>query len=236
MNGSGQGSFGARTVLLVAAAVALLASGITYLVTVRAWEGAPRGAGTTSAPPAHGPRPVAAFLGDSYTVGSGASSPELRWTTLVAKEEGWGEANFGELGSGYIMPGFGGTSYLGRVQQVVNVRPDIVVVAGGQNDLGANGDVDAAVRATLTLLRDGLPYARLYVVGPTWAQAPPPPKLVDIETTAKEAASVVDAQFIPALGWLADRPDLMAPDNIHPNDAGHRLIADRVIAAIERSS
>lgn len=178
---------------------------------------------------------MAAFLGDSYTTGVGASTPALRWTTLVAQKEGWGEANFGEAGSGYITKGFDGTSYLRRVQEVIDVRPDIVVVAGGQNDLASNGDVDAAVQATLELLREGLPVAKMYVVGPTWAQRQPPPKLVEIETAVRKAAAEVDAQFIPALDWIADRPDLMAPDNIHPNDAGHTLIADRVVAAVNGS-
>ena len=234
MSAGGQRTFDTRTVLVLAAVVALLASGITYVLTRLSEPDLP-GRGAPSISPGRGPQPVAAFLGDSYTAGVGASTPALQWTTLVARKEGWGEANFGEAGSGYITKGFDKTSYLGRVQEVVDVRPDIVVVAGGQNDMGSNGDVDAGVKATLELLRDGLPRAKMYVVGPTWAQQPPPPSLVEIETAAQKAAAEVDAQFIPALDWIAGRPDLMAPDNIHPNDAGHRLIADRVVGAVNGS-
>lgn len=233
MSEGGQRSFDARTVVLLAAVVALLAAGITYLAT-SAPSGSPGKAASSTSPRA-GASDVAAFLGDSYTAGVGASTPAFRWTSLVAQAEGWGEANFGEGGSGYITKGFEGTSYLGRVQDVIRARPDVVVVAGGQNDMTSNGDIDAAVHATLELLRDGLPYARMYVVGPTWPQESPPPNLVAIETSVRNAAAEVDAQFIPALDWIAGRPDLMSLDNIHPNDAGYRLIADRVVAAVNAS-
>jgi lysophospholipase L1-like esterase len=183
-------------------------------------------------PPDHGGRPVAAFIGDSYTAGFASSTPERRWTSLVAKKEGWRELNFGEAGSGYITQGFGGTSYLGRVDKVIAAHPDIVFVAGGQNDINTNGDIVAAVQATLLRLREGLPDAKMYVLGPTWTAAQPAPRLLEIQTAAQEAATAVHARFIPALDVLAGRTDLIAPDNIHPNDAGHQAIADRVIAAL----
>lgn len=208
----------ARTVLVVAAAlVILLWLGAIVLATLR-----PEG------------RPVAAFIGDSYTVGLGASGPEHRWTTLVAREEGWRESNFGEGGSGYITKGMEGTSYLARVDQVIALRPDVVVVAGGQNDISSTGDVAAAVRATLLRLRDGLPDADLYVLGPTWPEPEPPSRLLEVDTAARDAAADVAGRFIPALDLLAGRPELIAADGIHANDAGYQVIADRVVAAVER--
>lgn len=223
--GEGKGrAFSAGTVVLVALAVALAASGLTYVLLI--WlSGA-------DSPPSIDARPTAAFIGDSYTVGGGSSRPERRWTTLVAEAEGWNESNFGELGSGYLTQGFGGTSYLQRVESVIAARPDVVVLAGGQNDIGTTGDIEAATWATLTLLRQGLPTAELYVVGPTWPEQQPPERLVEIEKAAADAAADVDAQFIPALSWIAGRPELMAPDKIHPNDEGHEVIADKVVAAL----
>lgn len=202
--------------------VAALVVGVTMVVL--AWP-------SQDSPTPSGP-PVAAFLGDSYTVGFGSSVEERRWTSLVAQQEGWVERNFGEGGSGYIQPGWNGTSYLGRVEQVVKAAPDIVVVAGGQNDVVSNGDVPAAVRATLLLLREGLPHATIYVLGPTWPDPNPPQRLLEIQDAAKKAAREVHGRFIPALDVMAGRPDLLALDHIHPNDAGHLAIARRVIAAI----
>src|SRR5829696_5674496 len=41
------------------------------------------------------PRPVAVFIGDSYTQG------EDRWPSYVAKEQGWKQVNLGRGGTGY---------------------------------------------------------------------------------------------------------------------------------------
>jgi lysophospholipase L1-like esterase len=217
-------SLGAGRVLLVVAVLALVGGIVMVVVT---WpSGRETGASGSGRPI------VAAFIGDSYTVGFAASTPDRRWTSLVAKAEGWEELNFGEAGSGYITKGFGGTSYLGRVEQVVKARPDVVFVAGGQNDASSNADVAAAVRAILLELRQGLPDAKIYVLGPTWPDTQPPAGLLVVEKAARDAAAEVDARFIPALDWLAGRPELIAPDGIHPNDAGHQEIANGVIAAL----
>ncbi|AIF41343.1 hypothetical protein HX89_10785 [Dermacoccus nishinomiyaensis] len=61
----------------------------------------------SSAPVADAPspslsgRPVVAFVGDSYSAGSEASSPDKRWTTVLSAERGWNEINVAVSGMGY---------------------------------------------------------------------------------------------------------------------------------------
>ncbi|MEQ1737340.1 MAG: SGNH/GDSL hydrolase family protein, partial [Rhodoglobus sp.] len=43
-----------------------------------------------------------AFYGDSYTLGTGASDPALRWSTIVCAERDWSEFNPSVNGLGFI--------------------------------------------------------------------------------------------------------------------------------------
>ena len=71
-------------ILLTLAILVIAAASIVGLATTRS---APVGADDL------GDRAV--FIGDSYTRGTGASSPALRWTSLVAAARGWQEQNLG---------------------------------------------------------------------------------------------------------------------------------------------
>src|SRR4051794_19196648 len=92
-------------VVTIVAGLALLAVGTPIALSrgqvTGATESTPSAA-TTTAPAS---APTVAFLGDSYTVGAGASAPERRWATLVAAARGWHELNFGQNGTGYVNSG-----------------------------------------------------------------------------------------------------------------------------------
>src|SRR5215212_3919836 len=98
------------------------------------------------------PRPVAVFIGDSYAQGSG------KWPELVSKAQGWRQVNLGRGGTGYEARLAGAAAQKGcglkecpsfpeMAAVAVKLHPDVVVVAGGRNDRGA--DIDAAVHETL---------------------------------------------------------------------------------------
>ena len=77
--------------------------------------------------------PIVAFYGDSYTRGTGASSPERRWSTIVSEERGWYEFNPSVDGLGFVNNrGFGDD----LVDLIVehDPPPDIVIVTMGLND------------------------------------------------------------------------------------------------------
>jgi lysophospholipase L1-like esterase len=187
---------------------------------------------------------VAAFIGDSYTSGHGASSPTLAWASMVAAEEGWKVVNLGRGGTGYLTTsGVNGCgeeycpNYQEMVPEVVKARPDVVVIAGGQNDFTAfSQDPDAvrsAIEATYTAVRQELPDARILAVGPSIPSAAPPgPTATGFDAIVQEAAEAVDATYISMLDPAVFTDAMILPDGGHVNDDGHAAIAERVLAAL----
>jgi len=170
---------------------------------------------------------VIVALGDSLTAGFGVA-PDEAWPALV-------EARLRRDGYAYrvVNAGVSGDTSAGalrRVPWVLRARPEVAIVALGAND-GLRGQRVDALRANLTdivtQLRAG--GARVLLAGmrlpPNYgadfarefAQA-----FVDVATRARVA-------FMPFLldGVAADAR-LNLPDGIHPNPAGHRVVAERI--------
>jgi lysophospholipase L1-like esterase len=188
-------------------------------------------------------RPVVLFIGDSYAAGVGAGSGSARWTSLVADAEGWLELNLGRAGSGYtsspppIVCGYSRCpDYLAMAARAVEEQPDIVVVAGGQNDtvLAANHfeAERAAIEATFRTLRAGLPDARIVAVGlkPIWGVTAP---LQRIEDSVRAAVESIGGLFIGLTTSSVIQPSYLLEDGIHVGDEGHAAIAAHVLAALD---
>lgn len=187
-------------------------------------------------------KPVAVFIGDSYSQGKGSSSPATRWTTLVSQAMGWGEVNDARGGTGYVatsdVNGCGLTfcpNYPAMIDLAVSDKPKFVVVAGGQNDfttfLNDPAKVKAAISLTFKTLRDKLPDATIIAVGPStpWGVGGP---VIGLDQAVQEAATSVKAKYVSLIDPNVIDPSMIIADKAHVNDAGHKAIADRVIAAI----
>jgi lysophospholipase L1-like esterase len=187
---------------------------------------------------------VAVFLGDSYSAGTGASSSRTRWTSVVSTARGWLEANLARGGTGYVKTsstsGCGLTycpTFLEMAADAVAAAPDVVVVAGGRNDLLLASTNPAAVHQavldTFARLRQGLPTTTIYAVTPMWDSSTPPAVLQDLRTWVIEAAAAQGATLVDgADGWLLGHPEWISADGVHPNDAGHAQLAQHVLAAL----
>lgn len=179
-------------------------------------------------------RPVAVFLGDSYSAGVGASEENKRWTSIVSAAEGWEEINLANGGTGYLRTaeraGCGKDfcpNYQDLVADVVRNDPHVVIVAGGQNDVGLNEeDVQSAIEATFTAIREGLPDATIIAVGPS---APSVGKsIVAIDEAVRKIAADVSATYISMLNPPVLADGMILPDGVHVGDEGHLAIATRV--------
>ncbi len=179
-----------------------------------------------------------AFYGDSYTLGTGASDPAKRWSTIVSAERGWNEVNPSVNGLGYV----NNRAMLqgpDLVDQVIAAKPDIVFITMGLNDNfsmpARAGDIRAAISKDFTALKSALPDARFVVVEPFWYMDDRPPSVEQIIGWVKSASAMIDADYIPdASHWLAGHPEWMASDGIHPNDQGYREMANRMNAELEK--
>lgn len=184
----------------------------------------------------------AVFIGDSYTAGVGASSATTRWTTLVAAATGWQEDNRGLGGTGYVSTAGTkgcGQQFCGNYQaaaaEIRGDQPDVIVVAGGQNDFddwARNPDqVSAAIQGTYRELRRNHPKATLVAVGPSDVDRAGPIALA-LDHEVREAATSVGAHYVSLLDPLTIQKDMVLPDGAHVNDAGHQAIAERVLEGV----
>lgn len=190
-----------------------------------------------------GDGPVVAFYGDSYTLGTGASDPSLRWSTIISEDRGWREFNPSVNGLGFVnnRTNFGDGDL---PTLVIESQPDIVFVTMGLND-NFSYDIRAdliheRITADLTRIRDALPDARIIVVEPFWYTDERPASLTTISGWIESAAASIDADWIPgASHWLdghyaGSSDSWMAPDGQHPSDVGYRHMAEQMDAALSQ--
>ncbi|MFC5928528.1 SGNH/GDSL hydrolase family protein [Cryobacterium melibiosiphilum] len=180
--------------------------------------------------------PTVAFYGDSYTLGTGASDPALRWSTLISVPRGWNEVNPSVNGLGFVnnrssLPG------QDLVEQVIDADPDIVIVTMGLNDNfsmpAAADEIQAAIRDDLGALARSLPEARIVVVEPFWYTDARPESVDQISGWAQAGAQAIDADFIAgASRWIEGHPEWIGSDGLHPSDAGYAEIARRMDAEL----
>jgi lysophospholipase L1-like esterase len=205
--------------------------------------------GTATVPPVGSPAPSAgatpdeqgltvAFLGDSITSGFGDIDYTTIWPEIVSDEYGWRLEQFSVAGTGYLAPDTA-TSFGSRVRTIVAARPDVVVIAGGTNDVmyPVNEVTDAAADVLDTLAEE-LPDTQIVLLSAFFQPALISGTLPD----GRDVADIVDEQtdalqnlaeergirFIDTRPLFEERDvdGLILPDGVHPNNAGHEFIAE----------
>ncbi|KAA9084083.1 SGNH/GDSL hydrolase family protein [Microbacterium radiodurans] len=187
--------------------------------------------------------PVVLFLGDSYVAGAGASNPSRSWVSVVGAAEGWRVRNYARGGTGYVaeVSGEKAPNACGRedcpdfaamAREGAALLPDIVVVSGGRNDIGADA-LDTGVAQFFALLRETYPNSRIYVTNVLWDATDPPPQVAALADVVRAGAEGIGATWLDLGQPLGSDTELVAPDGVHPDDAGHQAIADAVLAALD---
>lgn len=180
------------------------------------------------APPAAAEGPaVIAVLGDSLAAGLGVAADEAFPARLQAWLEREGYA-YGVVNAG--VSGDTSAGGLRRVDWVLRVQPEIVVVALGAND-GLRGQSPAATRANLDAIVARLTTAgaRVLLAGmrmPPNYGAEYTRQFAAIFPEVARRAGVTLMPFL--LEGVAADPRFLQPDGLHPNAAGHQIIADRL--------
>ncbi|MCP2032144.1 lysophospholipase L1-like esterase [Okibacterium sp. HSC-33S16] len=197
------------------------------------------GDGTPTPVPASTIAPLkVAFLGDSYMSGAATSAPEQRWTARLSAANGWAEINAGVGATGYATAGGepNARPYAERTVDIVAAAPDVVIVSGGRFDyLGSSSvtTVSAAIVATFSELRAGLPQAKIIAISPLWGTSEPPTRLAEIGTEVRAAVEAAGGSYVDILQPLEARTHVLAADGVSPNDAGHAILLEAIRPSVE---
>lgn len=184
--------------------------------------------------------------GDSITYGSNAEPRELlRWSSLVAKAIRPAcsyhciEINRSSAGSdvvNYQQPYF--------ASEVLAYNPEVVVLAGGLNDMRQVTDVPTFSAAYSAMLNAAVAHPSVrhvfccslaHIVA--YGDYPPHDQGSDAKNHLFNAeiaslASAAGATFVDVHGGMAHNNALVSADGVHPNNLGHANIAATVAAAV----
>ncbi len=190
-----------------------------------------------------------ACVGDSITYGSGLAHPEAdAWPALLQQLLGgsWSVANLGVPGATLLDDGPFPYRSTGNVQRAKDLRPAVAIIMLGTNDAFAGNWDEGRYRDQLAALVDELrasnPAVQVVLMAPpcTFYEYPDSVARTGEERIGGQVRSAVgavaaekDARFIDLYALTEDHPDWF-PDDLHPNEEGHRAIADAVNAAFPR--
>lgn len=173
------------------------------------------------------------FLGDSLTEGLGVEKDDAFPALVDAKLKAWKPGCCAVLNGGAS----GSTSASGvrRLQWYAKAKPDLVVLALGSND-GLRGvkpaDTRKNVEAAIRFCRD-----KHWDVALAGLKVPPnygPEYTAGFARIYPDLAAAYKLPIMPfLLAGVAGEPGLNQADGIHPNEKGHRILADSVSAFLE---
>ena len=199
---------------------------------------------TPPAPTTSSAEPVRVLvIGDSYTVGSAEGGVgAANWTALAGEELDDVALDVrAEGGRGYVSTGPAGGDFLDLAERAGGGY-DVVVVFGSRNDRAPRAEVRRAADRLLAALEESSPGAELLVIGPPWVDAAPPAFVRASNRAVGGAAAAADATYVDPLaeGWFTGAAgSLIGRDRIHPTNAGHAYLAQRILpslrAAVQRA-
>jgi lysophospholipase L1-like esterase len=182
-----------------------------------------------------------AVIGDSYTTGTdeGGQGPQS-WTSrawlLLAGQGARIDADVAaEGGAGYGIRGNRGNLFEDLTVRAVNRDDVLVVFFGSRNDEPVDMQkYPVLVDETFTIARRVAPKAKFLVIGPPWPTPDAPPAVFALRDSLRAQAGAVGAVFIDPLaeGWFVGHPELIGPDGVHPTDAGHVYMAEKIAPLI----
>lgn len=191
------------------------------------------------------------FLGDSLTLGLHASAPDRVYRELL------GRRILGDRGQGtvhsVVQDPYGLTDdALLRVSEVIEAAPDVIILEVGNHEVFAGDDAIALFAERYGELLDRLAGTGAVVIAGTvaWLNYPADSRAfanalrvnaIIRQLCARRGIAVADlwtpTVFRPELISQPGEPSFLDPfegDDLHPNDSGHRALADAFWDAYQR--
>ena len=201
------------------------------------------------------------FLGDSITEGHGCSAVEKRFSNMIAAEYGAVTRCYGIGGTRLARqtkPSENPRHDLDFPSRVKEMEPDadVVVVFGGTNDFGhgnapfgtpADRTADTfcgALHELYTSLLTKFPKAQFVIITPLHRATESIPNMHGrvLRDYVDEIRAAAEYYSLPVLDLWAEygvqpsvpvMKDMYMPDGLHPNDAGHVILTNKIAKFIE---
>ncbi|MBY4210267.1 SGNH/GDSL hydrolase family protein [Rhodococcus fascians] len=182
-------------------------------------------------PPVSEERVTLAVIGDSYSVPVQLAD---HWPTKLAYQHRWYLRNVAKGGVGYVQENVakGKYSFLRQLDDIIPVKPAVLIVAGGRNDVSHPYEVGPAAREMFAKIKAELPDAKVLIVGPMVGADVPTPTAWNVNEEIRTAALEAGLPFVDGMAWLTN-PDVLKEDRAHPNSAGNVILAEKIGAALE---
>ncbi|GHA91297.1 GDSL-type esterase/lipase family protein [Streptomyces chryseus] len=178
--------------------------------------------------------------GDSITEGWWSTRPAHAWPAAAGRALGLDAVNLGHAGAG--------RGELVVAQQIAGLPAELLTLAFGTNCWSRTPFsaplLYETVRAFVGLVRQGHPDTPLLLLSPVLrpeaegARNALGATLADLRTALEDAARALAAEGDDRLALLPGLP-VLGPehlaDGLHPNDAGHALMAEAVAAALREA-
>jgi lysophospholipase L1-like esterase len=198
------------------------------------FQGVVLDAGATTFAPAV-PSRIVEFVGDSITVGQLSSMQALTaYGWLVGERLGLGHTQIAVGGACLVSAADGCIGMSDRFLRTglqadasnwdfSRYRADVVVINLGTNDVGHSVTGPQFQSAYVTLLRRA---REKYPNATVLAMQTFRKRFIPETQAAVQAVNDPKIRFVDTTGWIVEATD--TTDNVHPNDQGHRKIADRL--------
>jgi len=173
-------------------------------------------------------------LGDSIASGTPIGGQGVNgWPAIVAQRLGLLSLLSAQPGTGYTKDSAAGSAYPARVNEVIALRPSILIVEGSRNDVDAAATKRVAIQV-LTKLRAALPQAQILVIGPFYLDTKDS-RTTPINEAVKAAAVSLHLPYVDTLKarWFTGSAHrFVGSDGIHPTDEGHRYLANLIVPLV----
>lgn len=177
-------------------------------------------------------RPVFVVVGDSFVGGSDMNKGPT-WPERIMRQQNWIYYNEAQGGTGYINKG-AAQSFTERLPHILNnyADPELIILAGGLNDVQrfpAERITSVAIDM-LDQMHKAYPNSELVLFSP-FAPGDPDERILALADEFEAAATAHNATYIDVSRMLPE--SVIGSDGTHPTDAGHKILASKVTAALK---